>query len=174
MIRTVLLITFSILLTLSIACGRGEDESAVTEIPATDLMVAQATLTAYYIDAAIRAGMTEQEINVALGRIASATVIDEFWVSDENGEVEFCSTDSQGFRFPLDADTDSQAAPFAALLKGRTSIVVQAPRPRELDDRVFQYVGVAGVDKPRIVQVGVEFDESKVTASLEGREILLD
>ena len=26
---------------------------------------------------------------------------------------------------------------------------------REIDNRVFKYVGVAGIDKPRIVQVGV-------------------
>jgi hypothetical protein len=33
--------------------------------------------------------------------------------------------------------------------------VIQGARKREIDDRVFKYVGVAGVDKPRIVQVGV-------------------
>ena len=44
---------------------------------------------------------------------------------------------------------------FWALLDGRDKIVNQDTRKRELDDRVFKYVGVAGVDKPRIVQVGV-------------------
>ena len=33
--------------------------------------------------------------------------------------------------------------------------VIQEARKREIDDRIFKYVGVAGVDKPRIVQVGV-------------------
>jgi hypothetical protein len=33
--------------------------------------------------------------------------------------------------------------------------VIQAARKREIDDQVFKYVGVAGVDKARIVQVGV-------------------
>jgi hypothetical protein len=33
--------------------------------------------------------------------------------------------------------------------------VIQEARKREIDDKVFKYVGVAGVDKPRIVQVGV-------------------
>ena len=156
MIRTVLLITFSILLTLSIACGRGEDESAVTEIPATDLMVAQATLTAYYIDAAIRAGMTEQEINVALGRIASATVIDEFWVSDERGRIAYTNVPGLNFQFPTDPASGSQAAPFANLLVGGETVVVQDARRREADGALFQYVGVAGVDRPRIVQVGFD------------------
>ncbi len=36
--------------------------------------------------------------------------------------------------------------------------MIQEARKREIDDRVFKYVGVAGVDKPRIVQVGVSAD----------------
>ncbi len=41
------------------------------------------------------------------------------------------------------------------LLKGHEKVVVQEPRKREVDNRVFRYVAVAGVDKARIVQVGV-------------------
>ena len=33
--------------------------------------------------------------------------------------------------------------------------MTQPPRKRDDDDRVFKYVGVAGVDKRRIVRVGV-------------------
>jgi len=33
--------------------------------------------------------------------------------------------------------------------------VVQPAQKREIDNRVFKYVDVAGIDKPRIVQVGV-------------------
>ena len=43
----------------------------------------------------------------------------------------------------------------AALLSGAKKIVVQGFQPRKLDAAPFRYVGVAGVDKPRIVQVGV-------------------
>jgi hypothetical protein len=32
--------------------------------------------------------------------------------------------------------------------------VEQAARKREIDDQVYKYVGVAGIDRPRIVQVG--------------------
>lgn len=124
-------------------------------------MIATAKLLAQYVSAANQAGLSREQVDAALAGICGQSVITEFWISDENGEIEFSSTDSQGFRFPLDPDAGTQAAPFAALLEGKTSIVVQAPRPRELDDRIFQYVGVAGVDKPRIVQVGVEFDESE-------------
>lgn len=132
-------------------------------------MIATAKLLAQYVAAANQAGLDREQVNSALAGICGQSVITEFWVSDENGEIEFSSTDSQGFRFPLDPNAATQAAPFAVLLEGKTSLVVQAPRPRELDDRIFQYVGVAGIDKPRIVQVGVEFDESEVDAS-EGNE----
>jgi hypothetical protein len=33
--------------------------------------------------------------------------------------------------------------------------VIQEARKREIDNRVFKYVGVSGIDKRRIVQVGV-------------------
>ena len=124
-------------------------------------MIAMAKLLAQYVSAANQAGLGREQVDAALADICGQSVITEFWISDENGGIEFSSTDSQGFRFPLDPGAGTQAAPFAALLEGKTSIVAQAPRPRELDDRIFQYVGVAGVDKPRIVQVGVEFDEGE-------------
>ncbi|MDE0479209.1 MAG: hypothetical protein F4234_06520 [Gammaproteobacteria bacterium] len=124
-------------------------------------MIAAAKLLAQYVSAANRAGFDRNQVNAALAQICAQSVITEFWVSDENGEVEYSSADPQGFRFPLDPSAGTQAAPFAALLTGKTTIVVQTPQPRELDSRVFQYVGVAGADKPRIVQVGVEIEYGK-------------
>ena len=44
------------------------------------------------------------------------------------------------------------------LIAGTKEVIIQAARKREIDNRVFKYVGVAGVDKPRIVQVGVGAD----------------
>ena len=43
-------------------------------------------------------------------------------------------------------------------LDGGKKVVIQDARKREIDNKVFKYVGVAGVDKPRIVQVGVAAD----------------
>ncbi len=124
-------------------------------------MLAAAKLLAQYIATARHAGLEREAINAALATVSAQSVIGEFWVSDENGEVEYSNADPQGFRFPLDPEADSQAAPFAALLSGKSSMVVQAPCPRDLDGRRFQYVGVAGVDKPRIVQVGVEVEDGE-------------
>ena len=126
--------------------GSGDD--------ATRHMVAEAMLTAHFVDAAVRAGMDRSGIEAVLRRVAEETVISEFWVSDSDGTLAFSSVEGADFTFPTDPDAGTQAAPFARLLTGEETVVIQEPRPRELDGAVFRYVGVAGVDRPRIVQVG--------------------
>ena len=42
------------------------------------------------------------------------------------------------------------------MLTGERSAVVQEARQREVDTRIFKYAAVAGIDKPRIVQVGYQ------------------
>ena len=81
-------------------------------------MVAQAILTAHYIDAALKAGMDTATISNVLASVAEQSVISEFWVSDEQGNIEFTNIVGTPFKFPTDPESDSQAAPFAALLSG--------------------------------------------------------
>ncbi len=141
---------------LSVACAAPEEPAAPADAAVNDHLVAEATLAAHYIAAALAAGMTPAEINAALREIADSTVISEFWVSDGNGDVEFSSVSGAEFSFGMDPDADRQAAEFVNLLLGREQVVVQEAQPRDLDGAVFQYVGVAGVDGPRIVQVGMK------------------
>ena len=122
-------------------------------------MVAEATLAAHFVDAALKAGMDRDAINAVLSRVANETVISEFWISDEHGEIAFSSIEGANFAFPADPSADSQAAPFAKLLTGDETVVVQGAAPRVLDGAVFRYVGVAGVDQTRIVQVGLSAAE---------------
>lgn len=131
------------------------DRARAADDAVSQHMVAEATLTAHFIAAALKAGMGKDEINAALTKVAAGSVISEFWISDEKGRIEFTNIPGADFRFPTDTAAKTQAAPFAALLDGSTSVVVQGFQARELDARLFKYVGVAGVDKRRIVQVGV-------------------
>ena len=67
------------------------------------------------------------------------------------------------FSFPTDPKAGTQGAPFALLLEGTASegtatVVVQEPQPRELDGAIFQYVGVSGIARHHIVQVGIAGD----------------
>lgn len=118
-------------------------------------MVAQALLTAHFVAAALKAGMDAGEINEVLSEVADQTVIGEFWISDESGRIAYSSAPAQGFAFPTDPESDAQAAPFARLLTGEAAVVEQEIRPRDLDGAQFKYVGVAGVDAQRIIQVGM-------------------
>ena len=60
------------------------------------------------------------------------------------------------FQFSADPSQQPQAHAFYKLLAGNVPSVVQPARKREIDDRIFKYVGVAGVEQSSIVQVGME------------------
>lgn len=122
-------------------------------------MVAAARLAAHYVDAALRAGADEDEISAVLQAVASDLESVEFWITDEQGRITL-GCYPMDFVFPEDPDAETQAAPFAALLKGTEPVVVQDPQPRQIDGTVFQYVGVPGVDRPRIVQMGMQVGAS--------------
>ena len=158
MLKMFPLLLLTLVMALAMACATTDEmpaaSSAAADTDVSDHMVAEATITAHYIAAALKAGMTPAEINAELGEIAGKTVISEFWISDDKGDVVFSSVPGAEFSFGTDPDADRQAAPFVNLLRGETAVVVQEAQPRDLDQAVFQYVGVAGVDGPRIVQVG--------------------
>ena len=121
----------------------------------SDHMAAEAMLTAHFVAAAVKAGMSTEEINGALAAVAEGSAISEFWVSDETGRVVYTNLPETEFAFPTDPEAGSQSAAFAVLLTGGQAVVDQDFMPRELDGMVFKYVGAAGVDQARIVQVGV-------------------
>ena len=139
---------------LAAGCA-SEEQAGPTNVDETAHMVAQAKLTAHYVAAALEAGKSADEINAALIDIADTSIITEFWVSDETGRVVFTTDPGLDFAFPTDPNAGTQAAPFADLLLGNKQVVTQGMQPREADGKIFQYVGAAGVDQPRIVQVGI-------------------
>ncbi len=121
-------------------------------------MVGQALLAAQFVAFAERSGMKPGEINAVLTVIAEKSAIQEFWITDSSGRAYLTNTGID-FTFSPDSAKEPQASAFWPLLTGGKDIVIQEARKREIDDRVFKYVGVAGVDKPRIVQVGVSAEK---------------
>ena len=93
-------------------------EEKSTDAIVSDHMVAEAMLTAHFIVAALKAGMSTDDINAVLAKVAAQTVISEFWISDETGRIVF---------------SDIQGAPSAEFLSGDKTVVVQGVEPRELD-----------------------------------------
>ena len=137
-----------------LAGGGGPAKAEDCEATIAKYMVGQALLAANYVAAAEKGGMKPAEINAALKDIAARSAIEEFWITDSNGRAYLTNTGID-FTFNRDPAKQPQASAFWPLIAGGATMVVQPSQKREIDNRVFKYVAVAGVDKPRIVQVGV-------------------
>jgi len=120
-------------------------------------MVVEAKLAAHLVAIAeSRANMNPDEINAVLKDIADRSALGEVWITDENGHAYLHSKPESDFTFPKAGEGTGQAQAFWPLLEQRDGTVVQETLPRELDGNLYKYVGVSGVDKPRIVQVGYD------------------
>jgi PAS domain S-box-containing protein len=136
---------------------------SIVEEAIGDQMIVQARITAHLVAIAEQnGGMKPAEINGHLAEIADFAKRQrgydyEFWVTDSGGKV-YLGTVPVEFTFTAD---QPQAGEFLRLLEGapdRRTVVVQESRTREIDSSNFKYVGVAGVDQSRIVEVGYRTD----------------
>lgn len=127
-----------------------------------DQMAAQARIAAHLVAAAEAAGHDAARTIATFDDVAAQTVLDEVWITDGSGVA--CITnvrDDAGaplpFRFHSDPEVQPQASEFHALLASgpdSDDVIAQRARVREIDGEIYKYVGVSGVDRPRIVQVG--------------------
>ena len=117
-------------------------------------MVAEALLTAHLVAVAENAGLGSEEIRAILKDVADNSAIDEFWITDPEGHAVLTNREF-GFTFSPDPTKQPQASAFWPLLTGEKKVVIQKAEKREVDDQIYKYVGVAGIDTPRILQVGI-------------------
>jgi hypothetical protein len=147
--------TLATMLAFSVVLSAGSmSRAADCEDTIARHMVGEALLAAQFVAVGEKAGMTPREIDAVLNGIAQNSAIQEFWITDSTGHAYLTNTGID-FTFSPDPAKQPQASAFWPLLGGGEDVVVQPARKREIDDQVFKYVGVGGVDKPRIVQVGV-------------------
>ncbi|MHB8956727.1 MAG: response regulator [Pirellulaceae bacterium] len=143
-----------------------------------DQMVMQARIVAHLVAIAEQKrteGMTREEINRHLKELARFAKEHknydyEFWITDSSGKA-YLGTEGVEFTFKAD---QPQAGVFLRLLDGHrdhTDVVVQESRKREIDPFNYKYVGVSGVDRPRIVEVGYKTDS--LLAELARKNYLL-
>lgn len=125
-------------------------------------MTAQARTAAHLVAATEAAGKKPARVIETLEAVVAGTAVDEFWITDEQG-VAYMTTvrDERGelvpFRFDPDPTVQPQASVFYRLLASpldSDDVVAQEAMVRELDSGLYKYVGVPGVDRHRIVQVG--------------------
>ena len=128
-----------------------------------DQMVAQARIIAQLVAAVEQAGYRPSETVVLLDEIVAGTALDEIWITDETAFAYLTSARDQAgqrvrFTFDPDPAVQPQASKFYALLHATAgnNYITQPAQVREIDKKVYKYVGVPGIDKPRIVQVGNE------------------
>jgi sigma-B regulation protein RsbU (phosphoserine phosphatase) len=117
-------------------------------------MQTTASMLALYVAAAESHGEKPGQIIESLQRVVAEGTIAEVWVTDPQGHAYIHTLPGVDFTFSPDPREQPQASAFWPLLTGAQQSVVQPATRRELDQHWFKYVGVAGVDKPRIVQVG--------------------
>jgi hypothetical protein len=139
---------------LVMCCGTSVLRAAECETAIARHLVGQALLAAHFVALAEKAGMAPSEINAILKDVAERSAKQEFWITDSKGHAYLTNT-GVDFTFSPDSSKQPQASAFWSLIKSSKDIVIQGVRRREIDDKIFKYVGVGGVDKPRIVQVGV-------------------
>ena len=147
-LRAVVCVSLASLAAVSSSCAAGCEDKIARH------MVGEAMLAAQFVAAAEQNGMTPIGINAILKEVVDKSAVQEFWITDSSGHAYLTNTGID-FTFSPDAKKQPQASAFWPLLTGAKTVVIQNARKREIDNRVFKYVGVAGVDKPRIVQVGV-------------------
>jgi methyl-accepting chemotaxis protein len=56
----------------------------------------------------------------------------------------------------FDFNTSDQTKPFLPIIADKNLTLAQTPTPRGTDKVLFQYIGVARIDEPGIIQVGIE------------------
>ena len=137
-----------------------------------DDMASSATILAEYVALAERSGQTTSQTLQILRRMLSQAPNTEVWITDSQGKAYLHPNADRPFVFSPDPSVQPQGSAFWPLLTGEKKVVNQSVQPRDLDGKLFKYLGVAGVDKPRIVQVGFNGEWVQTVAEQIGIERL--
>ncbi len=141
---------------LAKAAAFAEEAPVAFEAEIGEQMLTQARLVAQLVAMAEEAGIPHADVLTRLRQVADQGGA-EFLATDGDGVTIYeTNPTGSGFRFSADPAAQPRAHVFHRLIDGEIPSVVQESRKREIDDLIFKYAGVPGVDSPRIVQVGME------------------
>lgn len=96
--------------------------------------------------------------NAFLVEFSKQTGISEFYITNGKG-VTVLSNNPMGIGFTIEDNPETQAYPFYAILKNPKHRVAQAMMVRDIDGKVFKFVGLARTDEPGIIQMGLSLDD---------------
>jgi len=124
---------------------------AAAEAAVAEQMVGQAALAAQLAALNEAAKAAPKALSDRLKAVVDSTVITDITVTDSRGKAVSYTAPNGDVTFAR----DGKGAAFHGLLSRSPPVVVQ-PAAKRGDGRTVKTVGVAGVDKPRIVQVGAD------------------
>ncbi|MBA3531919.1 MAG: GAF domain-containing protein [Ardenticatenales bacterium] len=132
-----------------------EEVSSQMEGVVGDHMVAEARFAAHLVSLAEgEAERAPEATNAILRDITDTTILDEIRITDETGHAYLNSTDDEVFTFSSSPMQHPQMHVFWELLEETNKVIVQEAQAYPTREGLYKYVGVSGIDQPRIVQVG--------------------
>lgn len=138
----------------------------------SERLLSEATLTAHLVALAETAKMAPRAINDRLKQIAEAGGPDEMWITDNRGRAYLHNLPGSDPLFGQDAKGGPRHGAYAGLLNRSPASVVSEPAME--NGKLMKFAGVAGVDKPRIVQVGADLRRLGDLLRKSGAEGLVD
>lgn len=125
-------------------------ENAVTARQTAEVILDKEMIGQSYIISLLHSKGTSYD---ELKQLAEVSGLDEFWITDDKGQTILTNM-SPTVDFNFGDDPEGQAYEFMDILSGKTKEVSQEAMIRDVDGKLYKFVGVAGWNEPAIVQVG--------------------
>ncbi|MGL5256869.1 MAG: methyl-accepting chemotaxis protein [Proteocatella sp.] len=106
-----------------------------------------------------------------LNRIAKLMDVDQFHITDESGVLKWGTVPEI---FGFDFSTNDQTKAFLPALKDKNFELAQEPAINATKGVLYQYVSVARMDKPGIVQIGMEPKRLEEAIAKNRIDVVLD
>ncbi|MGF7176831.1 PP2C family protein-serine/threonine phosphatase [Azospirillum doebereinerae] len=157
---------------LARAAAQARDIPQEVEALLGERLLSEATLTAHLVALAETAKLAPKPINERLKQIADQGGPEEMWVTDNRGRAYLHNLAGPDPLFGQDSKTAPRHAAYTGLLnRSPASLVSEAAVE---GGKLMKFAGVAGVDRPRIVQVGADVRRLADIAKKAGADGLID
>lgn len=157
---------------LARAATQTRDLPREVEILLGERLLSEATLTAHVVALAEQAKLAPKQISDRLKQIAEAGGPDEMWITDNRGRAYLHNLSGPDPLFGQDSKAHPRHSAYTGLLNRSPSSLVSDAAVE--GGKLMKFAGVAGVDKPRIVQVGAEVKRLGDIAKKAGADGLID
>lgn len=157
---------------LARGAGQARDIPRDVEQLLGERLVSEATLAAHLVAVAEAAKVPVKPLSDRLKQIAEGGGPDELWITDNRGKAYLHSQPGPDPTFGQDSKAQPRHAAFLGLLNRSPAALVSDAAVE--GGRLMKFAGVAGVDRPRIVQVGADVRRLADIAKKAGVDGLVD